>query len=283
MNRRALTLVELLVVIAIVGVLVGLLLPALQHVREAANRARCQSHLRQLGLAVQMHHDAHGYLPSGGWGWNLAPTYAAGVPTTGAAQRAGWGFQILPYIEGESAWRAGPAVAVGAVQKVLFCPSRRNPEVFLRKDKYLPPIAGGAKIRYAMCDYAGSNREGTGLIRRFSPVRLAEVTDGLTGTLLVAEKRMNRRYLGTPQDDDNEGYTAGWNSDTIRRTDRAPLADHFGTKRDGGGVFGSAHPQRFNAVFGDGSVRPITYSIPVKLLEALAGKNDGRVTPHDGL
>lgn len=279
MIRRAYTLVELLVVIAIVGLLMGLLLPAVQKVREAANRARCQNHLKQLALAVQLHHDALNYFPSGGWGWNLSPTYVGGTPAAGAAQRAGWGFQLLPYIEGEAAWRAGPVVAVGAAQAVMFCPSRRDPQVFVRKDKYVPPIAGGAKIRIAMCDYAGSNREGTGLIRRFLPVRLVEVSDGLSGALLVAEKRMNRRFLGEPQIDDNEGYTAGWNFDTIRRASRAPAPDHFGDTRDGDGVFGSSHPQRFNAAFGDGSVRPISYSIPAKVLEALGNKSDGQLTP----
>jgi prepilin-type N-terminal cleavage/methylation domain-containing protein len=278
-RRTGFTLVELLVVLAIIGVLVGLLLPAAQRVREAGNRIACQNNLRQIGIAFHNHHDDHGFFPTGGLNWRTPPNYSGGVPVVGEDQQAGWGFQILPYVEGESVWKAGPVVAIGTPHKVFFCPSRRPPQTVTYPDGYGPPLTGGL-ITHALCDYAASNYEGTGVVRQRVAVRIPDITDGTHCTLLAADKRINVARLAQPPPnwnaDDNEGYTAGYDDDTVRRTSRTPRPDFFGTG-NAGDRFGSSHPELFNAVFADGSVRALSYSINPIVFSQLGHRSDGQV------
>lgn len=133
-RARAFTLVELLVVIAITGVLVALLLPAVQAAREAARRMQCANHLRQFGLAFQSHHDTFGFFPSGGWGYQWVGDGARGF---GQDQPGAWTFNILPYLEQanlrQQAASGLPADLARAVQtpvKVFHCPTRRPARLY---------------------------------------------------------------------------------------------------------------------------------------------------------
>src|SRR5881398_2534906 len=98
LSRRGFTLIELLVVIAIIAILIGLLLPAVQKVREAAARAKCSNNLKQLGLAIHGYHDVNGFLPTAG---SQDGSPLASRPTTGwlAGEGTNWSVYIMPYIE----------------------------------------------------------------------------------------------------------------------------------------------------------------------------------------
>jgi len=287
-SRRGFTLIELLIVIAIIAVLIGLLLPAVQKVREAAARTRCLNNLKQIGLAFHNHHTQLGFFPTGGWDWSSTPTYVNGTPAAGAKQEAGWGFQILPYVEAESVWRGAGATtdegrvraAMGAALPIFFCPSRRAPQ---RVTFSFPGFFNDKELVCGLCDYAAANWELTGVVRQYQPTKIDEITDGTSNTLMIGEKRLNLQFLGQVQKDDDTGYASGWDADVIRQTEIAPRPDYVASSGDGERRFGSIHPGRFQAVFADGSVRSVSYSIDPTLFRYLGDKSDGQAVDLNGL
>ncbi len=172
-ERRGFTLVELLVVIAIIGVLVGLLLPAVQAVREAARAAQCQSHIKQLGLAALNFESAHDRFPSGGWGYQWQGFADVSSP---AGQPGSWTYSLLPFIEQAAiyelgSYHAGPAARNAAIRQrtsnpvpIYNCPARRGGEA-VPFDPSCPscalPIGVTAPLdSSARCDYAANAGDG---------------------------------------------------------------------------------------------------------------------------
>lgn len=129
-RNRAFTLVELLVVIAIIGVLVALLLPAVQSAREAARRLQCTNHLKQIGLAILNLEAAQKTFPNGGIEpWPSIERYSAsGRPFGPPKQGLSWAFQILPYLEENAVHNLATTAQIGlSPVNMYFCPSRRQP------------------------------------------------------------------------------------------------------------------------------------------------------------
>jgi len=259
-SKRAFTLVELLVVIAIIGILVGMLLPAVQSVREAARRAVCSNNLKQIALAIHNYESSHQIFPDGGLNWFTPRAVQGGVPRTAPNQTWGFLYQILPYIEeGNLYEETTNAVIQRTPVESYFCPSRRNSEV-----------TGGIR---AMNDFAGngglasaangwSNGQVGGVIVRsqFTPaMKFSKITDGSSNTIMCGEKAVHPTHYRNFSCSDNEGYTSGWDWDTIRWGSRLPISDVQANACEV--RFGSTHPGGLNMAFADASVHFISTSV----------------------
>ncbi len=299
-RRAGFTLIELLVVIAIIAVLIGLLLPAVQKVREAANVTVCRNNLKQIGLAFSAHHDVFKVYPSAGtYYYDTLRVLDNGRPSGYQTQTWGWGYQLLPFIDQEILWaNLNDDLVAGTAIALYFCPSVRGPTRFA----YSQVGADGSPR--AQIDYIGNG--GTyGVWWTLTPplnsldgplvpstaasgqrVRLTDIRDGTTNTLLVGEKYLNGSAIaGTaPACNDDQGFVDGWDNDTIGyangRNDAAgpavpPFRFGFNGIDDCGWTFGSIH-RTCTVVFCDGSVHAINYDISPIAWQRLCSRNDGQ-------
>lgn len=312
-RQRGFTLVELLVVIAIIGILIGLLLPAVQAVREAARNATCKNNLRQVVLASHNHESAHMQFPTGGWGWRWA-----GDPTRGVNRRqpGGWCFNLLPFMElnhvhnmsGFTSLREmGKAQAETSVP-FFACPSRlgatkripyvnpspyfniNRPDVMGRIDYAacsgdLPPAsiwegpptlaAGDAMSEAQWHARPGNSFNASGIIFRRSEITHGMIQDGTSNTYMFGERYIDPDHYSDGRTRSNDqGWDLGYDIDINRWTATPPLKDKRG--REEIHSFGSAHPATVNMGFADGSIHGIRYTIDADVHRFLGSRFDGQ-------
>jgi prepilin-type N-terminal cleavage/methylation domain-containing protein/prepilin-type processing-associated H-X9-DG protein len=313
--RKGFTLIELLVVIAIIAILIGLLVPAVQKVREAAARAQCENNLKQIATAVHAYHDVHKFLP---------PSRIA------RDAYATWPVLIMPFIEqdplyklfditqGYSTWSAA---AREATVPLFFCPSRRSPMVSPASENGGPNGGlAGACGDYGCCSGDGASRNnaragangamvngqvldpaGPGPqsgndaldqpnanppvlplipIRRFgSYTKLQTIRDGTSNTFLIGEKHVRPDAFGRSAMGD-EAYYSGLSYDSAQRVAgpsyRLALGPTDSNTSHQQDIFGSTHIGYVNFAFCDGSVRSISTNIDGTNLGRLANRDDGQ-------
>jgi prepilin-type N-terminal cleavage/methylation domain-containing protein/prepilin-type processing-associated H-X9-DG protein len=301
--RRAFTLVELLVVIAIIGILVSLLLPAVQAAREAGRRTQCANNLKQMGIAVQNFHDTQKFLP----------------PARAWDHWATWAVHILPQLEQQplyDQWDISDkyynqtAVATETPVAAYFCPSRRMPPQIATDQA---DSSGTVKKNGACGDYAGVSGDHSNyntadgynerdwldgidapgviitgnsfgkktpkITQWVGRVTLASVTDGTSNTALVGEKQVPVSKLlvsvgdGSLYCGDHE-----WNYCRVMGPGK-PLAKSPHDTANWNWVFGGIHPGLCQFVFCDGSVRTVSNNTDTLVLQRISVRNDGQPIP----
>ncbi len=286
-TRRGFTLIELLVVIAIIGVLVALLLPAVQQAREAARRTQCKSNLKQAGLALHNYHDTHLAFPPG-------YVYRPGTQSENASG-FGWGAMILPYVDqsplyaqfnwNAPVWDAANEPARTRHLNVFLCPS--DP---VSSNSFVE--MGATAERYAMGCYVGNfgppdldanQEQRDGLFSRNSKTRSSDVPDGLSNTLLVGE-RVNGRFRTAGAHGVHVTYETTWCCAVRESTD--PTDDHghmvlFQTGHVPNAALSddrdvsAPHIGLAQYLLGDGSVRAIGESINFGVYQSLSTRAGG--------
>lgn len=281
------TLIELLVAIAIIGVLIGMLLPAVQKVREIANRTSCTNNLKQIGLALQSYHETAGSFP---------PGYVSGVDSSGNDTGPGWGWAafILPQMEQEATYKAiafdqpiEAPVNSGArltLMKSFLCPADvvRPAWSAVKHDLAGNPVA-------TICDVASANFiavfgttepgvDGDGVFFRNSKIAIRDITDGTSRTIIVGErshKLCDATWVGAVTNA-NLFPPPGSPAPPVVDNSSGMILGHTG---DGNGPgasgsfvnqFYSRHGQGVNFLFGDGHVEFLNAAMDYRVYKALS-------------
>ena len=292
-HRKGFTLVELLVVIFIIGILVSLLLQAVQAARESARRCSCCNNLKQIGLAAHMHHDTYGHLPAGWSGYD-----PAGQQLSIGGPGWGWAARILPFIEQANVEQGlidyekavtDPVNAAARLQHLptFRCPSDTGRNKFLNVDEetgvgtyefatanYLGVwgTAGGTDAIHSCGSLpAGQQCLSDGCFFHNSSVRFADILDGLSQTLTVGERNSRLDYatwVGTePGNDCGPGRIVG--------TAIYPPNWHMTHTHD----FSSQHPSGTHFLLADGSVRLVPETIDIAVYRALVTRSGKETVP----
>lgn len=293
-TRGGFTLVELLVVLSIIGLLVSLLMPAVQSAREAARRLICTNHQKQLGLALQMHANTHQAFPSNG-GYTVGSVvrsvdgddvvistkdvmygdffqWGIGRPGLSPRQQSGsWAYAVLPFVEQQAVYER---VALGERLPMYLCPSRSRPTPLPpQDDDYGEYVSGG--WAWSQTDYSCNAKIATN-----HPVvmTLAAISDGLSQTMILGEKAYDRSVHGATSWYWDEPIFSGGSKGTARAglaiiPDGRHIAfkDNWGSAHPGGAVFARA----------DGSTLFVTESIQYQVLRALLTPSGGEVESNE--
>jgi prepilin-type N-terminal cleavage/methylation domain-containing protein/prepilin-type processing-associated H-X9-DG protein len=263
--RPGFTLIELLVVIAIIAILIGLLAPAVQRVREAAARLSCQNNLHQIGIACHSYHDSNGALP---------PGYVATAYYPDTAPGWGWAAFLLPYVEQDSIYRQidfnqpiPTQPAIQSIVKVYLCPSDAPPPAaFPVTDALFGPICLAAPCSYAATvgqdAYEVDAPTGDGVFYRNSRTRLTDITDGTSQTNIIGDRAWNQTmgiWAGAPSGAvARAGVRNAWPFATGSAQALVLVHNNWiniTTDADGGlDDFSSNHQSGVNLLFADGSV-----------------------------
>jgi prepilin-type N-terminal cleavage/methylation domain-containing protein/prepilin-type processing-associated H-X9-DG protein len=311
-KRDGFTLIELLVVIAIIGILIGLVLPAVQKVRAAAARIQCKNHMKQIGLAFHNYEGAHGCFP---------PGYTSNQQLTdGTGPGWGWAAFLLPYLEQENTFRlidfSQPSIAPGnhAVArtvnvKFLRCPSDlRNDPIpnsdFVNNGGLVGDLARSNYVAcYGNTPFLGEQPSvltnhlvidgisGRGMFYRNSKTRVADITDGLSNTFMVGERSAKNSMStwvgvipGATWNSINDVANYGGIPSNLAATlvlghacRQHPPSTELGVAED----FSSQHINGINVLFCDGSVHSIHKSINMGVYPFTASVADGKVIQID--